>query len=193
LSLSSKHQVRAWGVSQRAALSSSYRSQASHAIAASLRDWLRLQPSPLQLLLYRGVRDEVDSASLFVLPAADVMFAPVVLGDAMAWFQVTGETVWCCGRFGVLEPQSDICWQPLASIPTIVVCPLTAFDRNGGRIGMGKGYFDRWLAEYRPHLIAVVGLAFACQEHASIPMDAHDQPLQWVITEKECIVCHSKF
>jgi len=184
--------VRAWGRSQRAALSSSQHWAASQVIAVSLRDWLLLQTQPLQLLLYRGVRDEVDSAVLFTSPAADAMYAPKVVGDDMEWMRVAADTVWHCGRFGVLEPQSETRWQPSASISTIVVCPLTAFDRFGGRVGMGQGYFDRWLAAYRPCLVAVVGLAFACQERAMVPVDAHDQPLQWVITEKECIVCHSK-
>ncbi len=185
--------MRAWGKSRRAALSSPYRQQASHAIATRLRDWLRQQPQPLQLLLYRGVRDEVDTAELFDFDggAAVALFAPRVTGDAMAWVRVEATTAWRCGRFGVLEPQSEQRWQPDPSTPSVVVAPLTVFDRAGGRIGMGKGYFDRWLAAYRPHLLAVVGLAFACQERSSVPMAPHDQPLMWVITEKECIACRS--
>ena len=188
-----KAELRAWGKSRRAALSSSYRSRASRAIVASLRDWLACQPHPLQLLLYRAVRDEVDTASLFHDGVASALFAPRVAGDTMAWWRVDSDTPWQRGAFGVWEPQSDQQWVPSTSIPAIVIAPLTVFDRSGGRLGMGKGYFDRWLAACRAHLRTVVGLAFACQEAPSVPMEAHDQPLAWVITEKECIACRSTY
>jgi len=194
--------LRGWGLAQRSALSDSQRRLASLTIADAFRDWLAQHNSalsstslstdqPLQVLLYRGVRDEVDTSSLFLPPliAAEI-YAPSVCGDGMDWRRVDVDTVWRRGAFGVLEPQSDQIWQP--SLDTIVICPLTVFDRFGGRIGMGKGYFDRWLAECRVHLRAVIGLAFACQECEQVAMEVHDQSLEWVITEKECIACRSK-
>lgn len=65
-------------------------------------------------------------------------------------------------------------------VPDVVVVPLLAFDRTGNRLGQGGGYYDRWLAA-SPALR--VGVAFACQELPEVPVDAHDVPLDLVVTE----------
>jgi len=71
----------------------------------------------------------------------------------------------------------------------VLLCPLTAFDRQGNRLGMGKGCFDYWLSKHRHGLDQVIGLAFSGQEVAHIPAEAHDAPLDYIITEKEVIEC----
>jgi len=90
----------------------------------------------------------------------------------------------------VLEPQSTQLWQPAAG-ESVLVAPLVGFDRAGSRLGMGLGCFDRWLADQRAHMGALIGLAFSCQEVEAIAHDAHDIPLDWIITEKESIACRS--
>ncbi len=74
--------------------------------------------------------------------------------------------------------------------PGVVLAPLVAFDRFGGRLGQGQGYYDRTLKSLRAagHLLAV-GLAFAVQEADSLPHGGFDEPLDWVVTEKETIRC----
>ena len=71
--------------------------------------------------------------------------------------------------------------------PDLIMVPLLAFDASGGRLGQGGGYYDRTLealrAEGRIPRIAAVGLAYAAQELDNLPMDAHDQPLDGVLTE----------
>ena len=69
--------------------------------------------------------------------------------------------------------------------PTIMPCPLPAFDAQGQRIGYGGGYYDRAIARlhergFHPRL---VGIAFDCQEVARVPAEAHDVPLPCVLTE----------
>jgi 5-formyltetrahydrofolate cyclo-ligase len=70
-------------------------------------------------------------------------------------------------------------------IPDIIVCPLLAFKRNGTRLGMGGGYYDRTLSALRKkrHILAV-GYAFACQEMSKFPAEKHDEPLDWIVTEQ---------
>ena len=63
----------------------------------------------------------------------------------------------------------------------VVIVPLLAFDRQGNRIGMGGGYYDRFLKKYPAAL--KIGLAFELQKIENIPVEPHDVPLDAIITE----------
>ena len=90
------------------------------------------------------------------------------------------------GRMGIPEPSPRL---PEAR-PDLLFAPLAAFDRRGFRIGYGGGHYDVTLERLRAVRAApAVGLAFACQEVARIPEEAHDQPLDLVMTERETIDC----
>jgi 5-formyltetrahydrofolate cyclo-ligase len=65
-----------------------------------------------------------------------------------------------------------------------VIVPLVAFDRNGGRLGYGGGFYDRTLEQLRavqPTL--AIGFAYADQESADLPLESTDQPLDLIVTE----------
>jgi len=69
-------------------------------------------------------------------------------------------------------------------VPGLVIAPLLAFDRFGGRIGQGGGHYDRTLAALRARApVFVLGLAYAGQEVARLPLEAHDQRLNAILTE----------
>jgi 5-formyltetrahydrofolate cyclo-ligase len=71
-----------------------------------------------------------------------------------------------------------------AVTPRLVVAPLLAFDRRGGRLGQGGGHYDRTLQNLRAAAeVFVLGLAYAGQEVDAIPMEAHDQRLDAILTE----------
>ena len=71
-----------------------------------------------------------------------------------------------------------------ALTPDLVIAPLIAFDRQGYRLGQGGGYYDRTLAALRAAgRLFVIGLAYAGQEVDEITRDAHDQPLDAILTE----------
>jgi len=67
----------------------------------------------------------------------------------------------------------------------LVLMPLVGMDNAGNRLGNGAGYYDRWLAFRlgRRGTPLLVGLAFECQRQAFIEPQAHDVPLDAVITE----------
>jgi 5-formyltetrahydrofolate cyclo-ligase len=67
----------------------------------------------------------------------------------------------------------------------LVLMPLVGIDNAGNRLGNGAGYYDRWLAFRRGTRGSplLVGLAFECQRQAFIEPQAHDVPLDGVITE----------
>jgi len=69
-------------------------------------------------------------------------------------------------------------------IPNLVIVPLLAFDAQGGRMGQGAGCYDRTLEALRAAgPVFVLGLAYAGQEVAEIPSEAHDQKLDAILTE----------
>ena len=69
-------------------------------------------------------------------------------------------------------------------LPDIVFAPVLAFDRRGGRLGQGGGYYDRTLAALRAaRPVLVVGLAYAGQELPDIPLEPHDARLDAILTE----------
>ncbi len=90
------------------------------------------------------------------------------------------------GRFGIDEPSPAL--RTLAgrvvnsAALDVAFVPGVAFDRTGGRIGYGRGYFDRLLSQTRPDTL-FVGLAFECQLVEQVPMEPHDRRMDVVVTE----------
>jgi 5-formyltetrahydrofolate cyclo-ligase len=90
------------------------------------------------------------------------------------------------GKMAIEEPLRGA---PEAA-PDLLFVPLAAFDRAGHRIGYGAGFYDRSLAQLRAKkIIWAAGLAYASQEFPVVPHDAHDESLDYVLTERELIVC----
>ena len=88
------------------------------------------------------------------------------------------------GAHGIPVPPASV-WE---IVPHLLLVPLLAFDRTGLRLGSGAGYYDRALARARAQRpVIAVGLAFAAQEQPSLPREPHDQPLDWVVTERAAI------
>jgi 5-formyltetrahydrofolate cyclo-ligase len=69
-------------------------------------------------------------------------------------------------------------------VPEIVIVPLVAFDRRGGRLGYGGGFYDRTLQGLRARgAVLAIGFAFAAQEAEDLPLEPTDQPLDMIVTE----------
>ncbi len=83
------------------------------------------------------------------------------------------------GAFGILEPQADAPVIAAAAIDLFLV-PGVAFDRHGGRLGMGKGYYDRALSGSSATLI---GIAWEWQVVAAVPREPHDVVMTALCTE----------
>lgn len=84
------------------------------------------------------------------------------------------------GPFGISEPRK----QAPETSPDLILTPLLAFDRAGGRLGFGGGYYDRSIAGLRKQKpVMVVGIAYAAQEFDAVPRGATDARLDWIVTE----------
>lgn len=94
------------------------------------------------------------------------------------------------GAYKILEPKQELRELPTKKVkPTeldLVMVPGTAFDVRGGRMGQGKGYYDRLLSNARPDA-PLVALAFDCQIFEEIPVAAHDVFMDLVLTESRTI------
>ncbi len=86
------------------------------------------------------------------------------------------------GVFGVRQPSGGNPAPP----PDLVLVPGLGFDASGSRLGRGGGFYDRWL-EANPG-VKTLGLCFACQLVDKVPMEAHDSPVDAVLTEVGFIV-----
>lgn len=88
------------------------------------------------------------------------------------------------GYQGILEPDPKRCPPLEPSVLDLVIVPGSVFDRHGGRMGYGGGYYDRFLAMRAP-LATRVGICFDLQLVEEVPMAAHDQYLDYVVTESQ--------
>ncbi len=83
--------------------------------------------------------------------------------------------------WGTMGPRPDA---PLVD-PDIILLPLSVFDGRGNRIGYGAGHYDRAIDRMRKRGLSprLIGVAFACQEVATVPADPHDVPMAAILTE----------
>lgn len=89
------------------------------------------------------------------------------------------------GAFHIEEPDGDDI-VPADSMEMIIV-PGVAFDRQGNRVGRGKGFYDRLLAETKA---LTVGVGYDFQLFDMVPTEPHDTPLDVIITESSHLVFH---
>jgi len=92
------------------------------------------------------------------------------------------------GEFGIMEPMADDSRRVLVESAGVVLVPGLAFDRNGNRMGRGRGIYDGILAR-TSQMCFRLGVAFDSQVVASIPVEPHDQRVDGVITPSGFISC----
>jgi 5-formyltetrahydrofolate cyclo-ligase len=84
------------------------------------------------------------------------------------------------GQWGIREPAPDA----PAVAPDIFIVPFAAYDRRGYRVGYGAGYYDMTIASLKAKKkVITVGFGFSAQEVRACPVEAHDQRLDYVLTE----------
>lgn len=84
------------------------------------------------------------------------------------------------GSYGILEPGSN-CFMDEKDID-LVILPGLAFDSDGGRLGYGAGFYDRFLCSVREDAM-LVGLSYKFQVVEKVPMDSHDYYIKKIITD----------
>ncbi|SFP16064.1 5-formyltetrahydrofolate cyclo-ligase [Tranquillimonas alkanivorans] len=135
---------------------------------------------------YMPIRTEIDPLPVMAEAAEHgPVGVPVIEGKGLpltfrSW---TPHCTLVEGPFGAMIPASG---EPV--VPEVLIVPLVAFDRAGGRLGYGGGFYDRTLAGLRAAgPVTAIGFAFAAQEDEGLPREETDQPLDLIVTEAEII------
>lgn len=134
------------------------------------------------------VKNEPDMRPVLATWRADgaVACLPVIVAsDApLAFRPWSPGTPTVTDRYGIPTPAAGE-----YVVPDVLLLPLNAFDATGYRIGYGGGYFDRTLATITPRPLAI-GVGFEIGRVDAIVAEAHDQRLDWIVTEAGCFRPH---
>ena len=178
--------LRERGIRSRDSLTSEEREELSRRIAertAATEAFRRAKT----VMLYQPVRGEVLTGFLRSIAPEKRYVYPRVTSELDLEAYVAGEEpdAFVPGSFGIPEPDPARCRKVEPSEIELVLCPLTAFDRSGRRLGMGGGCYDRFLP--RCTRAVRIGLAFSGQSTEKIPAEPWDVPLDAVVTENEIL------
>ena len=143
------------------------------------------------LFIYVNFRSELETLELIHLCLSQGKRVVVPLVDASAVSMIPlqiqdPEKDLVPGYYGIPEPDPQKSLRVSAREIDAAIIPGSVFDINGGRLGYGGGYYDRFLVNDAPQAKRV-GFAFEMQVIENVPVQPHDQPLDILITEKRIV------
>ena len=179
-----RERVRAEVLRERDRLAPETRAVFSRQIVDAIMRWIQCEDFDA-VMLYLSMRSEVETDGLLerLLHTGKPVSAPVVDTERLRLIprRIQDEkTDLVRHRYGMLEPSPACPIFPIAQLQLIVV-PGIAFDPKGYRLGYGKGFYDRFLANC-PHAIPI-GLAYQIQVVEDTFPETWDVPVQHIFTE----------
>jgi 5-formyltetrahydrofolate cyclo-ligase len=184
----SKAQLRSTLRHRRQALSADQQGLAARAVSGHIADlpgWSTAQ----RIALYLAADGEIDTTPLSKLGRAQhkQLFLPVIEADnSLRFAEWRPDSVLSKNRFGIPEPPAQARCCPAQDLD-IVFLPLVGWDLQGGRLGMGGGFYDRTLAGITGPLL--VGLAHANQQVDCIPREEWDISLNFIASDAALHIC----
>lgn len=173
---------------RRDRLSARERHLKSGALAARL---MGLEPyaRARSILFFASFRSEVDTFFLMeeVLAGGRQLALPLTVTreKQLRIYEVQDlEKDLVRGYQGIREPDPQCCQEIDPAVLDLVIVPGSVFDRQGGRMGYGGGYYDRFLANRAPQATRV-GICFDLQLVTEVSMAPHDQYVDYVVTESQ--------
>ena len=144
----------------------------SHSVCRALDDWMSARPELRTIAVFSALPGEPDLTELTALPRPGVRWVyPRVDGEHLTFHIVADPAQDLIpGAFGILEPSPGLPEVTPSEIDAFF-CPGLAFDPQGGRLGRGRGFYDRLLAQARPTALKVG----VCFPHQLVP-DTHSEP-----------------
>ena len=181
-SMEEKQQLRRTMQALESGLSARYKEESSRAIAAHLLAMPEYQEAGT-VFCFVGTSREINTRPILedILAAGKRLCVPLCVGKGiMELRQVTDLRHLIPGAYGILEPPANA---PLVAVDEVdfAVLPCLTCNHLGQRLGRGGGYYDRFLAHYRG------GAVLLCREkliREEIPLEPHDYPVPWVLTER---------
>lgn len=140
------------------------------------------------IMLYMPIGNETDTADIIKQAFVDgkKVLVPVThpeTGEITACI-ITEETCFAKGAFSVNEPVSGE--KATQTEVEVVIVPGIVFDKKGGRIGFGKGCYDRFLNSCSA---VKIGFCYEFQVAEEIPTEEHDVKMDYIITENRITKC----
>ena len=130
-----------------------------------------------RVMLYSALPDEVQTqAFLEKWHLSKTIILPTVVGDDIIPVEYGKDTAFAVGDFNILEPQNE----PYSGGFDLIVVPGVAFDRQGNRLGRGKGYYDRFLCHHLD--VKRIGICFDFQLVDEVPSEPFDIRMDEVIS-----------
>ncbi len=177
-----KQQLRAVMRARERQLSDRYRRESDQAIAAHLTAMPEYQAAGT-IFCFVGTPHEIDTRPILenALAAGKRLCVPLCTGPGMMELrQISTLSQLSPGAYGIPEPPEDA---PTVSVDEtdFAILPCLTCNHLGHRLGQGQGYYDRFLAHYRS------GAVLLCREkliREEIPLEPHDYPIPWVLTER---------
>ena len=129
------------------------------------------------------IRDEIDPRPLLdrLRQKGHLLCLPVMVGPSLIFRRLDRDTELVAAGFGCMEPGP----QAEEVRPDVLLMPLAGFDANGNRIGYGKAFYDTTISALeKSGPLLRIGVAFATQEVDRVPVEAHDRPLNGILTEQ---------
>lgn len=185
-----KAELRKATIARRDALAPDVRAAACKRIAERLRALPAVQAAAT-VLSYSAFGNEVDTAPFnrFVLSAGKVLLLPRVdrAERRLRLYRVTSlELDLVAGTWGIREPDPQRCPEVGIDAADCVLVPGVAFDRSGGRLGYGGGFYDRLLPGASSD-VPLVAAAFSVQIVPAVPVEGFDRRVSLLVTELETI------
>lgn len=175
-----RKKLRREGIRARRGIPEEERESRSRAIVEAIRDSEPFRSAQV-VMLYKALPGEVDLST--IEDENKTFVYPVCTGDGIieALCPHDGD-IWRDGTYHIPEPVPGTAEIVRPETIDLVVCPCSGFDESKNRLGMGKGYYDRFLPKCRNATIAAV--AFEAQKLKAIPVQPWDVPMDMVFTEK---------
>jgi 5,10-methenyltetrahydrofolate synthetase len=176
--------VRRAGIRARDALSPEERERLSRRVVEQIIACPEFRRAET-VLIYRATRGEVRLDALETAPecAGKRLVYPLCVSDReMVALLPEGEGAWASGYCGIPEPVREKSRLVAPEELDLVLCPCTVFDEACHRMGMGAGFYDRYLPKCIHAKIGAV--AFDCQKMPALPQNSWDYPMEFVWTER---------
>ncbi|OOF46574.1 5-formyltetrahydrofolate cyclo-ligase [Rodentibacter trehalosifermentans] len=176
-----RQQIRRQIRKTRANLTALQQQQAEQRITSQALDMIALHQAK-HIGLYLAFDGEISTQALIkaLWQQDKKVFLPVLHPFAknhLLFLRYLPDTPMVQNHFGIWEPKLNV--QNVLPINALdmLFSPLVAFDKQGNRLGMGGGFYDRTLQNWQQKSFLPIGLAHACQQVEALPIEHWDVPL----------------